>query len=130
MKFFFDENTSPKWVTIFDALDGAYNQSDHINKKFGPVVTDQIWISKLQSEGDWIIITGDIKMKTNPGVRIALRQSNITVFFLKPSWQHNRKLLEQTWRLIKLWPDIVDKASRHPCGAWFEAEPNRLQKIK
>lgn len=69
-------------------------------------------------KGNWIIITGDTRILRNPINKAALTQSGLTTFvFPKDFMQKNR--WEQSWRTIKIWPEILRQAKKKPSGAIF-----------
>jgi hypothetical protein len=73
----------------------------------------------LGQEGDWIVISGDIRIWKNPHEKEAWRASGLTVFFLTSSWSKQR-LWEKAWRLIRWWPRIIELATIVEAGAAYE----------
>ena len=120
MKFFLDNNLPPCWGPALD----AYAQRDshsviHLRQKFAANVSDIDWISTLSSEGGWTIVSGDLRITRNVHERTAWLRSNMVAFFLATSW---RKLSfwEQTWRVTRWWPNIMQQAQLVTPPAGFE----------
>ncbi len=119
MKFFFDNTTPPRLVAALRALEGEEGHTlDHLRERFAPDTSDVDWIRTLATEGDWVIISGDVRISQNQFERRAWLESGLTAFFLAKGWT-TLKLWDQTWRFLKWWPDIVAQAARIRPGAGF-----------
>jgi hypothetical protein len=105
LKVFFDHNLSPHLVHLIDL--------------FAPTTKDRVWMSALGAEGGWVVISADRRIFRNKLKREAWRQSRLIVFFLAPQWRRARHL-EIAWRLLRLWPRIVDQARIVAPPAAFE----------
>jgi hypothetical protein len=119
LRFFFDNTTPPRLVAALRALEGdeGYNV-EHLRERFSPDTPDVDWIRSLAAEGDWIIISGDVRISQNQFERRAWLESGMTAFFLAKGWT-SLKLWDQTWRFFKWWPDIIAQAARIRSGAGF-----------
>lgn len=114
MKFFVD-NCLPKGLAqALNILDNQ-NRVVHLREKFSPDIEDSQWITRLAREGDWIIISGDIRITKSPLNRKAWLESGLTAFFFEKGWT-NHDLWGQAWRAIKWWPEIIQFASRVETG--------------
>lgn len=122
MKFFFDNCVSHRLATAIDALVEPDHRVIHLRTKW-PVadhttVPDTEWIATLAREADWVIVSGDIRMRTRPAERDALRRARLSTFFLAdgytrlPDWEQVRWLVDK-------WPEIADLASRTAQGSMF-----------
>ena len=119
MKFFFDNTFSRKLVEFIGELSIEENlEVKHLRGMFDPGTKDQEWIRKLTLDGDWIVITADTRLARNPATRELLHQSNLT-FFIFPKDFSRKNRWEQSWRMIKIWPDIFQNAKKKPSGAIF-----------
>lgn len=76
------------------------------------------WISKLGDEGDWIIVSGDLRISRNKAERKAWLESGLTAFFLAGGWGQ-QELWDTSWRLIKWWPFIRAQGRSIRSGAGF-----------
>jgi PIN like domain len=100
----------PKVVEALKILDSNH-AIVHLRERFPENTPDAEWISALSKEGDWIIISGDVRITRNPGEREAWLESKLLSFFLAKGWT-NQSLWDQAWRFIKWWPRIVEQSSR------------------
>lgn len=82
------------------------------------VVEDVIWIQKLADEGEWVIVSGDIRIRKRPAEKEALRAAKLTTFFLADGYPKFDKWEQVRW-LIEQWPDIVDLAAKVAPGSIF-----------
>lgn len=119
MRFFFD-NCLPiqlaKAIHAFAEVDG--HAAMHLREKFQPNTADVHWIAQLSREGNWIIISGDVRITRSRHEREAWRRSGLTGFFLKAGYI-NLTLYEQAWRIVRYWPFIVRQAGMVKSGAGF-----------
>jgi PIN like domain len=106
LKFFFDQNLPP---AVARALSALYEPGGHTvvhkNEKFPDrsILNDEEWITTLASEGEWIIVTRDRRMRRKRVHYAVLRQAALTAFFLQPAWDRI-KSLELSHGLIHRWP--------------------------
>lgn len=124
MNFFFDNNVS---LYIVRAL-GCLSEKDkhyvtYLRNEFAPNTDDVIWMSKLKKEGNWIIISGDTRIKRNPHEREAWLESGLTTFFLAKGWM-NIPFWIQAQKLVRWWPLIVEQSQRVQSGNFFEVPVN------
>jgi PIN like domain len=119
VRFFFDNNLPPPIAKALDALTSAEGHSVvHLRDRFPPDVTDVEWLTTRGQEGNWIIVSGDLRIIENRHERAAWLEGKLTAFFLKPGWM-NQPLWIQAWHLIRWWPKIVDQARKVHPGAGF-----------
>jgi len=79
---------------------------------------DVEWLQKLGEEGDWVVISGDVRIARSAHERAAWHQSGLTVFFLKPGWT-NIPPLEQHSKLSHCLLAIMEHAERAKSGSGF-----------
>jgi hypothetical protein len=123
MRFFFDNCISHKLAQAINALVQPEHSATHLRNRW-PVadtkpVTDVEWITTLGREGEWIVISGDLRIRTRPGEREALRSAKLTTFFMAKSYPQLPDWEQVRW-LIDKWPDIVKFASDSGAGSTFE----------
>lgn len=120
MKFFFDNTFSPVLIKFIAALaiEGHY-EVKHLRDMFESSIKDHVWINGLAKDGDWVIITGDVRIAKNPVNKAALQESGLTIFYF-PKGFTSMNNLEQSWRTIKVWPEIIKIAKKHPKGSSFK----------
>jgi hypothetical protein len=86
VRFFFDNNLSPKLARSLNALVEPERQVVHLKERFAANTADEIWMRTLASEPDWVIISGDLRIRKNPHEILAWREAGHTTFFLKKGW--------------------------------------------
>lgn len=96
----------------------------HLRQKFPESTPDAVWLRQLGDESGWVVISGDMRILRNRHEREVWRQAGLVAFFLARGWLKAR-YLEQAYRLIQWWPQIVEQAALVEAGAAFEV-PLRL----
>lgn len=79
---------------------------------------DEEWIRALGKEGDWIIVSGDLRITRNPLERKAWLESGLTAFFFNDAWSRS-SYWNKAADLVAWWPDITREARDHPKGFGF-----------
>ena len=129
MKFFFDNNISHYIVSALHCLSEKDSiRVTSLRKEFEPSIDDITWITSLKDDGNWVIISGDTRIKKNPHERAAWIESGLTTFFLARGWM-NIPYWEQAHKLVKWWPKIMEQSERVESGNFFEV-PVRGDKMK
>lgn len=102
----------------------------HLLDRFNHNTPDTKWISELSEEGDWVIISGDIRISRSPAERQAWRECGLITFFREKGWM-NLTLWEQAWRFIKWWPEIVKMASgiKAPAAFTIPVSSSKLRQL-
>lgn|SRR5208282_6495130 len=109
----------PRIAEALQVLEGTEgHEIVHLSRKFSRDTPDIEWIQKLAEEGNWIVVSGDVRISKNEFERRAWLESGLTAFFLSKGWT-SLKLWDQAWRLAKWWPEIVTQAERIRPGAGF-----------
>lgn len=116
MRFFFDNNLAPKLAKSLHVLVELEHQVVHLKDRFAANTPDENWMRALAAEKDWVIISGDLRIRKNPHEVQAWKAAGHTVFFLKPGWI-NLPLWVQTWKFMKCFPEIVDAAGKAKKGS-------------
>ena len=105
MTFFCDNNISIKIAKMLNILAEPHHKIIHLTDEYDPDTPDPVWLTEIKPK-DYVIITGDYKIGTNPLQREALRDSGKVTFFLQKGWM-NLNLYIMASQLIKIFPDIV-----------------------
>ena len=122
MKFFFDNCVSPNIVEALRCLVDTHRvQLVHLRDKFAADTKDDVWISTLAQEGDWIIISGDPRISRGMAEKAAWIESKLTAFFFGDSWQ-TRRLVVQASELLRWWDDIVRLGKMASPGTGYSLE--------
>ena len=122
MKFFFDQNLPPVTARALSLLyEPGGHTIIHKNDKFPrrSILDDEEWIPTLASEGNWVVITRDRRMRRKRIHYAVLRRSGLTAFFLQPAWDRIRSL-ELSHGIIHRWPEIMELAGQCSPGAHFK----------
>jgi hypothetical protein len=119
VRFFLDNNLPPQFCAVLGSLD-TDNKFVHLRERFAPSAPDQEWLPVLASEGDWIVVSGDVRISKSEKLREAWKEAapKLTTFFLAPGWT-NHTIWEQAWRIVRWWPLILEQANRVAAGARF-----------
>ncbi len=117
MKYFLDNCLSPHLTKALRKLDSA-NQITHLREKFPADISDVDWLAALSTEGEWVIVSGDVRIHRNPHNRAAWRESRLTGFFFKKGFTA-LLIWEQAWRMVRWWPLIINQAQRVQSGVGF-----------
>lgn len=127
MKLLLDHNLSPRLAEALDAL-FVEHQIVALRDKFSADATDVDWITALDREGGWAVLTKDIQIRQRPHERAALDRSRIVYFFLGGAWR--KFTVEETAvRLIRLLPKMAAQADLADRGR-FELPINAGSKLR
>lgn len=130
MKFFFDNNLAPHLARAMHELVQVNGHSVvHLCDKFERSATDATWINALASERDWIVISADLGIVRSKVERPIWKKAGLIGFFLKKGWLAHGPL-DQAWRLIRRWPDIVTFASRSAPGSTYRVPIQQHAKME
>lgn len=127
MNFFFDNCINPKLARALHALVEPEHQVTALRDRFDASVSDTEWISTLSSEGGWIIISGDQRIRRRPQERDIWRAAKLTTFFMADGYTKLERWEQIRWMIDK-WPTIMDQAGRVTPGSAFEV-PKRGSKL-
>ena len=111
MRFFFDNNLSPKLAKSLHLLVEPDHQIVHLKDRFVANTPDETWMTELAKERGWIIVSGDLRIKKNPHEVQAWRSAGHTTFFLKSGWI-NLPLWTQTWKFVKCFLKSLTRQRR------------------
>lgn len=119
MKFFLDNHLPLRLARALHALSEEEGYSvTHLREKFNEDISDEEYIRQLGREGDWVIVSGDLRILSNPHERKAWQESGMTIFFLERAWMHIG-LWNMAWKMVKWWPEIISQAARITRGVGF-----------
>lgn len=109
MRFLLD-NCMPKpasdMLSVFDQRNSISAIRDH----FDPAIKDAEWIPRVAAwDEPPFVLSGDGRILRNAVERQVLKQSGLTFFLMSNSWASER-WESYAWRLIKVWPRIVEEA--------------------
>ncbi len=94
MKFFLDNNISHRLAAALLVLEDRVEQGDwtvqHLKDRFKTETADVTWLEALGHEGEWIVISGDIRISRNRAERAAWRESGLTAFFFASQYPEKK----------------------------------------
>ena len=120
MNFFLDNCLSPHQAKALNALsemDG--HKVVHLKEEFARNTPDEVWIPALAKQGEWVIVSGDMRIFKSRLLRQVWRDAKLTTFFLGKGWM-NQGFWDQAWWLVRWWPRILQQAELVERGAGFE----------
>jgi len=120
VRFFLDNNLSPKLAAVLRALD---HDVVHLREHFAESAADVDWIPEVAANG-WTVITVDHAIRSRPHEREVWRSSRICVFFLQKGVLKLRIHDQVAW-VVSAWEGIVRAASRARPGQCFLLQMNR-----
>ena len=127
MKLLLDHNLSPH---IAKALQILYFEHEIValRQKFSPDTADVDWITALDQDGGWAVLTKDLRIRTRPHERAALDRSKVVYFFLSGAWR-KYSVHETAARLIRLVPKMAAQTGLTERGR-FELPINAGSKLR
>ena len=111
MKFLFDNTLAPKLARGLHAFVSPEHQVVHLKDDFPAHTEDAVWMKKLATEEDLIIISADVRIGKNPHEIKAWKEAGHTIFFLKPGWTEMPSWAQAN-KFTKCFPDIIEAAKR------------------
>jgi hypothetical protein len=116
VRVLFDHNLS---YTLAEALQAIFREEHEIvalGKKFPRDISDIEWITALNREGHWIVVSGDLRITRNRAERRIFLASKLTGFFMAPALKKAR-VIKQLERLCALRDNIIILSSAAAPGA-------------
>ena len=107
MTYFLDNTFPPKLAAILQLLK---IDAVHLQEQFDAHTQDEVWIP-LVSKKDYILLTGDGRIRKGSAERAALEQSKLRAVFLFNGYTA-LPLLKQVAFMIEHWADIDKEALR------------------
>ncbi|MFC4290828.1 hypothetical protein ACFOWX_00160 [Sphingorhabdus arenilitoris] len=102
MKLLIDENLPPVMARSLQALFEGKHEIIALRDKFNSAgVTDLQWITSLGKEGNWSVLTADVRLAKNRVERNAFLSSNIVGFVMAPALR-KRPLTIQMARILSI----------------------------
>ena len=100
----------------------------HHDDVFRKTTSDVDWMKELAGREDrWLVISGDLRILKNKAEAPVLRSSGLSFFALMAGWI-NINLHEQAWKLVKVWPLVLETAEKVQRPTVFQI-PVNAQKI-
>ncbi|MBK7922230.1 MAG: hypothetical protein IPJ95_01130 [Gemmatimonadetes bacterium] len=130
MKIFVDNTISVRIVRALRELlterdEAQGNQAavlTHLQEKFLPDTVDPVWLGELAREGEWVILSGDVRIVRMEANLRAWLESGLPIFFLSEEWE-NMHRLDQAASLLKCWRDFERQARSAANGSAYIIQP-------
>ncbi|MCB1127833.1 MAG: hypothetical protein KDM81_15170 [Verrucomicrobiae bacterium] len=118
MRFFLDNNLSPRVARALHCLTEPTHSVHHLKDRFRGDTPDVEWMKALAAESGWVVLSADTAISRNPHEVEAWKRAGHPIFFLKNAWVH-QLFWEQAARLCHLFPTIIKHASKARKGDGF-----------
>lgn len=122
MKLLIDNNLPPRWAVALRALfedDG--DVIVHLRERFDAATTDAEWIRALGGEGNWSVLSSDIRIAKQRPSRELFIGAGLVGFFFRPTKDRIPNHIRFA-RLLVLWTSIKDQVRLNANGC-FELPP-------
>lgn len=136
MRFFFDNCISSRLVRGMQAFeDGHKTVLVHLSERFSPDTKDPVWLRALGAEGNWIIISGDPRIRKSPDNRTAWLEAGLTTYFVSDTFI-NRVGWPQVEELVRWWDPLKLHARKEAelgrayTLPWGEKKPRLIDEPK
>jgi hypothetical protein len=89
VRFFLDNCLSPYQARALNSLsetDG--HKVVHLMEEFPRNTPDEVWIPRLAAKGEWIIVSGDMRIFKSRLLRQVWMEARLTTFFLGKGWMN------------------------------------------
>jgi hypothetical protein len=80
---------------------------------------DEEWLAELSVQGNWVVVSGDMRIFKSPHRKQIWLESKLTAFFLAKGWM-NQEFWTQAWWLVRWWPQVIEQARLMESGTGFE----------
>lgn len=111
MRFFFDRCVPIRIARMVAAYESSHTVR-HLDEdtRFASNTSDVEWLGTLaKDDPTWVVISGDAKILRDRVERSALDKSGLKFFCLDKGWGA-MDFHERAWKIIRIWPEIVDSA--------------------
>ena len=120
MRFFFDENFSPRIVRALGCLaDTDGDIAVPLRDKFTNGIDDEDYIEVLCAEGNWVVATLDPHIVRKPHILKAWQSAGLVVLFFRGSWP-KLGFWGMAWKLVKRWPELRERTAEARQGTIIE----------
>lgn len=125
-----DENLPPALARALAALFVGQHEIVHLREKFGAKVQDIDWLTALNREGSWVILSADRRITKNKTEQRVFHNSKHIGFFFAPGLQ-KAPILKKMERLMVVWDTIEKQVPLVKGGSMFEIQMkgNQLKPI-
>ena len=118
MKLFVDNNLPPVLARGLAALFAGYHEVISHRDKYGKThILDEEWIPALGSEGEWVVLSGDLNIARKRPTRELFLRSRLVGFFPRSAVME-LPLHKKAARILNVWDAMERIASTVQSGAF------------
>jgi hypothetical protein len=141
MIIYVDENLAPVLAKGFDILQKPLNADPNFKLKepievrsiameFGVGIKDEDWIPKVAKDKD-CVITQDYNINRIKHQRELCEAQGLGMFYFRPPSKNGFSYWDMVKMIVKIWPEIIKKASKEarPFSFKLTANSNKLEKM-
>ena len=128
MNLLLDNNLAPRIAKALNVLFEREHQIIALRDWFAADTPDVDWITALDRQGGWAVLTRDLHILTRPHERALLDRVRIVFFFLAGGWD-KFGVEETAARLIRLIPKMATQTELAERGR-FELPINAGSKLR
>jgi hypothetical protein len=128
LKLFLDNNLAPRIARSLNALFDGEHLIVALPDMFRRNASDVEWITALDQQGGWAVLTRDLHIRTRPHERAVLDRARIVFFFLAGAWE-SFSVEETAARLVRLVPKMAAQTELAERGR-FELPINAGSKLR
>jgi PIN like domain len=123
LRLFVDNNLALKHARSLEPLLAPAHSIVHLRDMFAADTPDEVWLRQLKSEGEWVVLSGDIEIIRNNRSVLVWKACGLTTFFFVEGWMHI-ELMEQHAKLTKCIQPILTQAARAVRGSAYKVKMN------
>lgn len=114
-----DENLPIAMAHALAALFIDQHEVRYLRERFGPATTDIEWITTLNAEGSWVVLSADRRIARNKSEQRLFRSSRLIAFIFAPGLQR-ASIVKKMERLMAIWNTIEKQVPLVRSGSMFE----------
>tara|TARA_R110000850_G_scaffold37456_1_gene98728 strand:- start:200 stop:595 length:396 start_codon:yes stop_codon:yes gene_type:complete len=119
LKLLIDNNLPPSMGRGLGELFRKQHEIIHIKDKFGTgSLPDEQWIKELGKEGNWSVLSGDMRIAKKKPSRQVFLNNNLVGFFPAPSIM-KLEFTKKVARVLYLW-EVIEQQSKLVDRGCFE----------
>jgi len=131
MRFFLDACVPEPAARMLEVFDPS-NEVRHLTVLFDQDTPDPDWLKQVAAmKPKPFVVTGDGRALKIPKAREILISQKMTVFTMAKQWP-NAKWADYAWRIVRVWPHIVENAKliRQPTIFQVSFNAQKVERMK
>ncbi|MDX2208071.1 MAG: hypothetical protein SFU57_10535 [Gemmatimonadales bacterium] len=129
MRLFVDANISTRLVAAIRELEPVPPRREfcHHDEKFLRGTPDPEWLQSLGSEGGWVILTGDTRIRASPPNLAAWQEAGLTTVFYEEI--SSQRIYKQAAVVLGSFDDVLIAIKQNDPGTAFLVTKNGRVKV-